>query len=322
MILTNRFQKTFHAHPTIFKFFRLAIDSRSIRGNMARIVYFISAHKEPERISRLVNRLQGSSDFVHIHFGTDIEKQKVSNWSRILEEDCPDSNLRITSEVPCAWGSFGIVDATLRAMKYYEDFKYDYFINLSGECYPIKHPVVIRKTLDGQTSAFIEVLELPYCGWGSDGGMFRIWNRFYTIPLGKSSRKLFWIPRLRRKLPCNLKPYGGSTWFCMPKRLVGYLMDYVAKNPSVTSFFRRARMPDEMFFQTILMGSPFRSGIVNDNRRYIDWVGAKHGHPRYLTSADLGKFMNSDKLFARKFSLAEDRYILDAIDQKLDAQQF
>jgi hypothetical protein len=161
----------------------------------------------------------------------------------------------------------------------------------------------------------MEAFELPSDLWDS-GGMGRLWHRYYFLSFGKQTKCLR-IPRVNKKLPCNLKPYGGSAFFCLPKQQVNYVTEYLDENPSVKKFFKHTGLIDEIFFQTILMNSPFRPQVNNDNKRYIDWSKSKDGHPKFLTSADLEAIIKSDKLFARKFSLTVDKDILDLIDQKL-----
>ena len=148
-------------------------------------------------------------------------------------------------------------------MQHYESINYDYFINLSGECYPIKPINVIKSTFAGQTTAFMEFFELPSPFWGN-GGMNRIQNNHYFI-LYNGKLKIIRIPRLNKKLPFNLKPFGGSQWFCLPKQLVTYILQFVNQNKSIKKFYERTLIPDEMFFQTILINSPFRSQICNNN---------------------------------------------------------
>jgi hypothetical protein len=286
---------------------------------MACIAYCILAYKEPERVTRLVNRLQTDSDTTFIHFDNAVGEQKFRDWKRFIEEKCPNKNLEIVSKFRCNWGSFGIVDANLAAMSYFERVNYDYFINLTGECYPLKPAEVIKEELDGQKCGFMEFFKMPQGGW-ANGGMNRIQNRHYFIrssnyPYVRGLR----IPRLKRKLPLNLEPYGGSGWFCLPKQLISYIVEFVNLNPDVKKFFRPALTPDEMFFQTILMNSPLRSKIVNDNKRYIDFGDSATGaHPRILTRDDFEKLKKSEKLFARKFSTQASGEILDLIDQEIE----
>jgi hypothetical protein len=195
-------------------------------------------------------------------------------------------------------------------MEYCDAFKYDYLVNLTGACYPLRSSESIKKEFDKQSSAFMEVFELPFSGWGHHGGMERIQNRWYFSPIR------FRIPRLRRNLPDNLKPYGGSSWFCLPKDLVTYLLDFVRNHPNIKRFFEKTFAPDEIFFQTLLMNSPYRWRLINDNKRYIEWEG-QSPHPKVLTRADFYKLKTSGKLFARKFNHKIDKEILDMIDQEI-----
>jgi hypothetical protein len=166
----------------------------------------------------------------------------------------------------------------------------------------------------------MEVFEMPF-SWWLHGGMNRIQNRFYFLPSRKYPYvRVFRIPRIRRKLPLDLKPYGGSGYFCLPREVVKYVVDFVEKNPSVRSFFRRAFIPDEMFFQTILMNSHYSSRISNDNKRYIKWKRSVGGHPEILTKSDFDNIKTSGKLFARKFDPSIDSEILNLIDQDIGAR--
>lgn len=281
---------------------------------VAKIAYCITAHNEPEQVARLVNRLETDSDYVYIHFDKVIGEQTFQDWKIMLKHGFPDSNIEVVSKFRCKWGSFGVVDVFLSAMEYYDAVKYDYFLNLTGACYPLKSPESIKKELDKQSNAFMGIVELPFSGWGAHGGMERILNRWYFSPIR------FRIPRLRRQLPNNLKPFGGLSWFFLPKDIVSYLLTYIRNNPHVKRFFEKTFCPDEIFFQTLLMNSPHRLRIVNDSRRYVAWKG-QVPHPTVLTKADFWGLKNSGKLFARKFSQHIDKEILDMIDRDIEEER-
>jgi hypothetical protein len=101
----------------------------------------------------------------------------------------------------------------------------------------------------------------------------------------------------------------------LPKQLVNYTVQFVEKNPSVEKFYKHAFAPGEMFFQTVLLNSPFKDRIVNDNKRYVEFIDS---HPRTLTIKDHEALKQSGKLFARKFNPKIDSQILDAIDKDLE----
>ena len=296
---------------------------------MARIAYCIVAYKDPEQVVRIVNRLQTESDFTYVHFDASIGEQRFRNWKRLIEKKCPNKNIEIVSVFRCKYMSFGIVDAFLSSMKYFDNFNYDYYINLTEGCYPLKSAGVIKEQFDHQDSIFMEVFEMPFKKWFR-GGMFRLENRFYFFSRRKYPYvRLFRIPRLKKELPCGLKPYGGYGLFCLPKEVVRYILNFVEQKPSVKEFFKRTAIPDEIFFQTILMNSSYRSRIVNDNKRYIDWSKSIDSHgsrdsrgggygPKILAKDDFEKMKKSNKLFARKFDPDIDKEVLNIIDQDIE----
>lgn len=88
-------------------------------------------------------------------------------------------------------------------------------------------------------------------------------------------------------------------------------------NPNFVNFFKYVDVPDEIFFQTIVMNSPYAQCVVNDNMRYIDWKDWDAGSPAVLGREDLGKLAASPKLFARKFDESVDPEVLELIDEKI-----
>jgi hypothetical protein len=90
---------------------------------------------------------------------------------------------------------------------------------------------------------------------------------------------------------------------------------FVESRPDVVDFFRHVDIPDEVFFQTVLMNSELAGSVVNDNLRYIDWT--RGARPALLEARDLPALRASPKLFARKFDVCHDGEILDLVDTEL-----
>ncbi len=284
---------------------------------MVKIVYSIFDYQNPKRIARLINRLNSESDYFYVHFDTSIGREKFYAWKKVLEESCPKSNLQVVSEVRCAYGTFGLVDANLNAMRFYENVDYDFYIDLSGDSYPLKPQKVLKKKLVEKNSALIDYFEIPHSEW-YQGGLHRLNNKYYCVPIKKYPYvRFFKIPRLRKGLPGGLKPYGGLGNRCLQKKHVQYLLKFIDDNPSVVSFFRRVWGPGEIFYQTILLNSPLKDSIINDSIMYVDFSEGK-SNPKMLTSADLEVIKNSGKLFARKFSSSVDDKVLDLIDDMIE----
>jgi hypothetical protein len=190
----------------------------------------------------------------------------------------------------------------------------------------------VKKILDSKDIAYLEFFRLPSnTAWGPQGGIERVEFSYYENPLlilrdillkkmfGSSKydkRKLLRLPRINRRMPYGLEPYGGSMWFCLPKKHVDYTLKYLENKPDLLNFFKHSLIPDELLFQTILMNSPLKDTILNDNLRYIDWSKKGVSLPAILTVDDADNLLKSPKFFARKFDIESDKLVLDLIDSQ------
>lgn len=84
--------------------------------------------------------------------------------------------------------------------------------------------------------------------------------------------------------------------------------------------FKYTNCPDEIYKQTVLMNNGFGNkkyvASTNENSaiRSIDW---KRGRPYTWTMADLQELLESDNLFARKFSTAKDKELINYIKENV-----
>lgn len=63
--------------------------------------------------------------------------------------------------------------------------------------------------------------------------------------------------------------------------------------------------------QTLAWNSKFKENIYGDSMRLFDW---NRGKPYIYREADFFELINSEKLFARKFSNSVDPKIIDTIE--------
>ncbi len=91
---------------------------------------------------------------------------------------------------------------------------------------------------------------------------------------------------------------------------------FVRRNPRFVRFFEHALLPDELFFQTIVMNSPLVETVVDDHLRYIDW--SVDPGPAVLRAADFDTLIASGSLLARKFDDTVDATILDLLDAHIE----
>ena len=124
------------------------------------------------------------------------------------------------------------------------------------------------------------------------------------------------LPR-RRRLPDGLNVYGGKTWWSLSADCVKYILHRYEEDSVLKKFFKYTLIPDEMFFQTLLLDSPFRDKCVNNCLRLIRWEKEDGLHPIILTAEHEDLIASSEDLFARKFDEIHNAEILNWIDEKL-----
>ena len=101
--------------------------------------------------------------------------------------------------------------------------------------------------------------------------------------------------------------YKGAQWFSITHNLAEYLLQH---EKEIRRIFRWSFCTDEIFLQTFAMQSPYKTNIVNDYLRYIDW---ERGTPYTFTDADYDELCSSDKLFARKFDEMKSAKVVNKI---------
>lgn len=313
-----------------------------------KIAYLILAHQYPEQLIRLVlaRNTENTLFFIHINKKTDdaIYNQVVRGLSHL-------PNVHFIERQFIYNFGFGHTKASLVGIKEIIESKvdFDWLILSTGQDYSIKSHQYIenffRKNpgkifldyMDNDTITdglwpnrgsdlisywhlrvwklrlvFPATLTLTsvnrYCN--TEKTWFRIWNALWTAMMIPFSS-------IRRKFPEGFKPYRGSSYWCFPRDCVEYIYDFMQTNKSFVNFFRYVDGPDEMFFQTLLLSSPLKDRIVNDNLFFIDWENPNPTRPRVFEKCDFERLVNSPKLFARKFDATRDSEILDLLEQKV-----
>ncbi len=301
-----------------------------------KLAYIILAHKYPEQLTRLISRLntETTSFFVHIDQTTDVE-----TYAQMVQELSAFSNVYWLKRYDTYWGSFRAVKATYEGIQelFKQNIEFDYVVFITGQDYPIKSITYIEEYLTKNAGKeFIEYYPLPCENWKDPNftiNVDRVENWFINGKLVKdnfigltpnSSLKLRVfltlcsllirlniLPR-KRKFPEGFQPFGGSAYWCLSRNCAEYINNFIQQNPAFVNFFKFAGLSDEVFFQTIILNSPFKEQVINDDLRYVVWPG-----PAILAKNDLENLLNASELFGRKFDATIDAEVLDLIDQKI-----
>jgi hypothetical protein len=282
-----------------------------------KIAHLILAHAAPAQLQKLIGALEDGNAHCFVH----LDRKADLNSFPFLRNRAQVT--LVPGRVDVGWGAYSIVEATIRGFKAIAGSGVDFgYVNLlSGADYPLQSPSEINDFFARNTGKnFMEYYPV-YNEWAEAIprlSQYHLTN--YNFP-GKYAVQKY-INRLlpTRKMPARLEPVGRSQWMSLTVDAVGYILEYLDKHPEVVRFFKLTWAPDEIIFQTILYNSPFRSTLVNDNLRYIDWSKGQ-ASPKVLTEEDLGPMSASCKLFARKFDLDRFPAVIEKLDKKLKDRQ-
>ncbi|MEG0576846.1 MAG: beta-1,6-N-acetylglucosaminyltransferase [Bacilli bacterium] len=293
-----------------------------------KIAYLLLAHHNPNQLVRLINKLNnGAASFI-IHYDLGSEPKEFNFLKGVFKEE--KNVYFVDNRKKGYWGDFSIVNATLECIKFLlnEKVDFDYAFLLSGQDFPLKTNSEIHEFISQNNGKeFIHAQKMPTPFW-KNGGMDRLeyyhFNSFKKngITIKKISfkitTKLLIKFRVKRKLP-NIEFYGGSQWWCLSSGFINYALEYINANERFADFFKFTNVPDEMFFQTLIMNSPFKDCVSITTLSYIDWNRVEK--PAIFRETDFDLLISRDHLFARKFDEKIDQEILELLDRHISEKE-
>lgn len=114
----------------------------------------------------------------------------------------------------------------------------------------------------------------------------------------------------------DLQFWGGSHWFSITPKAVSYLIEFDRNDTFLKKFYEQVLLPDESYFQTVLLNSPLKDDIVNTNLREIVFP-EKAANPIFLEDEHFDLLQHSEALFARKFDKELSKDALHRIEKEL-----
>lgn len=225
----------------------------------------------------------------------------------------------INNRVDVKWAGFDTVKATFESIKEIvaTGIKYDFINLLSGQDYPLQS----ANAMAGFFSENMGKEFMSFRDYKNDWkeGLIRMERYFLSNHNFKGKNTIenalnYILPK--RKLPYHMHPYGKSMFWMLSPEAAMYVVNKVEGDKKLSNFFSLCWGSDEFVFQTILMNSPLKDRIVNDNYRYIDWSGGGP-NPKVLDEHDFEPIEKSGMLFARKLEMLKSAKLMNLIDTKL-----
>lgn len=282
----------------------------SISTEPIRIAYLILVHRLPEQFKRLFKAIYEPSNFYLIHIDKKANQEIGEEVKDFLKEY---PNVHILKSEKVVWGGYSMVQAELDGMNYLLTMseKWDYFINLSGQDYPLKSQKIINEFLSKNNGkSYIKVADQAK---NRPETMNRIENYFEELE-DKIS-----VETHKRDFMKDVIPYIGGQWMMLTRNCCEFICNSIEVKKFETYYFNTL-IADESFFQTVLMNTSFDGILVNDDKRAIIWIpdGDIKLRPKTFTGTDFDFLQTGNNLFARKFDDNVDNKIIDSITTQYD----
>jgi len=269
-----------------------------------KISYILLAHEPLECIAPLVSTLLAQGSNVYLHY--DLKTKVAIDSVLALNELGFPGKLFLAKRCLVKWGEWSIAKASLNCLRdidFHADDS-DYFMLISGSCFPIKSYEVLQAFLTINQRDFIECFDATKNRWVTGGIQNDRWDRYHFFNY-RFQRKRFAVSlylqkkfRIMRSLPQGLAPHIGSQWWCLRSQTIQRILNFLILYPEIERFFSFTCIPDESFFQTIvanLIPSHQISGQHLTEYRFNSW-----GVPRVYYDDDFRELVRSPFYFARK----------------------
>lgn len=290
-----------------------------------KLAILLLCHKNAEQINLLLETLKHPDIefFIHMDKKADIINQLIKRQDiHVLPDDL---------RVDVRWSGFSMIEATLNLLKEaYKTTRFDYYWLCSGQDFPLKSPGEIIEYFSKHVGRNFISLR-PYYNYQNDHHenhldkrnvmkypeflmdrtfTKRLLKRLY-IEISGGWNSTYHIFRRKDKFS-TIPFYFGPQWIAITNSFARWLLSYLSDNPWYEEGYKSSLTPDESFFQTLLMASPYKN-TRHDYLHYIDWSekpGKPRNSPNTLTLADYDKMKESGYLMARKFDMDVDKGII------------
>ena len=282
----------------------------------------IMCHNDFYILEKSLELLDNENFDFYIHVDSKVNDFEYEKYKNIIKK----GNLFYTDRIDVSWGAYSQIEAELLLIKTaLNNGEYLYLHLISGSDLPIKKSDEIANYFKANYPLeFIGYNDFDYI---NDYMESRVKYFHFIGPNYRFSeeerilhnnyiylQKRLGVNRLENKIPVRV----GANWFSITSNLAKYVL---SKEDLIKDMFSYGLCADELFLQSIVYSSPYFKNVCrkyeNDNencKRLIDW---ERGNPYVFRKEDYNMIMNSNTMFARKFSTTVDKEIIDLIFEKL-----
>lgn len=283
--------------------------------------YLIMAHNEFYILEKLIKLIDDNDNDIYIHIDKKVKNFDFEKYKNLSLK----SKIVFTKRINVSWGGDSQIKCELLLLEAAIKNNYDYYHLLSGVDLPLKKQKEIHQFFKDNNGK--EFVHFTYFHPINDERISRVkYYHLFCKNIRSSSKvksfissKLYnLIKKIQIKININRVKNEefmyGANWFSITNNFAHYVLD---KKRYIKKRFKKTHCADEIFLQTICYNSPYYDNLYlkkdDDYKqimRFIDW---NRGNPYTFKIDDLNELINSEMLFARKFSSKVDKEIIDKI---------
>ena len=312
-------------------------------------LYLIFSHDRQRQLARLVKAIRWLSPTARIAVHHDPQGDPLDPR---LFDGIDDVHI-VPDPVRGEWGDFSLVEQYLHALRWCtERLEFDWCCTLTGLSYPLRQLSEFERFLaqSGNDAyihhfdafdpsqwpkgtaerrflfAYYRLPRLPYAyriPQPVQRLLARLRERFNRVqpflrivPMPRKAPTRLGIRRLHRAQGDDFLLCGGRQMLNINRRALARILDFVDTHPEWTRYARRALIPDEFFFNSILVNDGgLRVG--NDVLRYIKWPKLHAASGAAIEAEEVEQALSSGAPFGLKFDELVAPDALDLIDGQL-----
>lgn len=284
---------------------------------MKRHAYLIMAHQNFYVLEKLLLLLDDSRNDIYVHIDLKVKKFNFDYYKALIKK----SNIYfLKKRINVKWGHSSQVKTELLLYETaYKNSNYFYYHLLSGADLPLKTQDYIHKFLNENIYDYIFYHPEP-----SRYDIARI-SRFHlhfenknkiTTSISNLFNIIQDIININRIKKYNFEIKRGYNWASLLSPSVEMILN---KKKEIIAITFMSSCADELYKQLIIYNSSRRGSIYKndeqkpDDLRLVDWSRKVNDSPYIWKKEDYYTLINSNKLFARKFSSQIDKEIVDEI---------
>ena len=275
--------------------------------------FLVTAYHDLPTLNRMVAKFSEYGDvLVHIDKRSDINPKDIVSHEGV----------KVYKRYRINWGSFNHLKSILFLLKQAMNSQPDYVHVVTGQDYPIVSKEVFDAFFtEHEGQSFLDFETVPDGSWIQERYTYYWFTNGIAHPKSfdflrhpKIGKLLKWQKKLRimrRKIGGfgMDEIYKGIVYVSLHKNAAQYVLDYMKTHKSFLRSLKTCLIPEEFCFQTLLVNSPLRDKLMNDNLRYMDWQFREGISPCVLDETDYETIKQSGKLIMRKVSAKSEKLI-------------